>query len=330
MLSMVIVGCHQSKEKAYEQKMTVYQEKAAEFKKTLPSGSIVLGEVIDSTAQRIYYLDRKASEISVYDIEKQLTSVLWKIPFKKYQNIQYYQYEKRLFIAVLNTESRKQIVGADASVLFCIDVSDNSTHLISPKGLTYVSFSHDNIYNGIYITIEGRDNDIKEYLANGCRYAILSDEEIENLFQYKKNGDMPAPVPTPDSQWKIQLSPFLSFAEYTSIIQEQDKKFEAWLDDEVAELYEKKRECYIEKEYNWLDGRWVLNNYNHVLINFVSRTMVVVRNGDRVYDGTFTIEGSRIVYDRHQGQYSSYLDIDEINHRIGDRKAGVWFGYRSM
>lgn len=323
-ISVVIVGCHQSKEKAYEQKITVYQEKADEFKKTLPSEDIVLGEVIDSTVQRIYFLDRNTNEISVYDIEKQLTSVLWKIPFNEYKNIQHNQYENRLFITALNTESREQKASSDASILFCIDVLDNSTHIICPQGLSYVSLRQD----GIFITIEGRDSDIKEYLANGN--GGLSDEEIENLLQYKKKDKMSVPVPpTPDNQWEIQLSPFLSYTEYTSIIQEQNEKYDAWLHDVVTELYEKDAESRIEKELNWLDGRWVLDNYNYILINFTCRTMAVVMNGESIYNGGFTIEGREIVYDRHQGYYST-LDIDEKIQRIGDRKAGVWFWHRSM
>ena len=128
---------------------------------------------------------------------------------------------------------------------------------------------------------------------------------------------------------KIQLSPFLSYTEYTSIIQEQNEKYDAWLHDVVTELYEKDAESRIEKELNWLDGRWVLDNYNYILINFTCRTMAVVMNGESIYNGGFTIEGREIVYDRHQGYYSS-LDIVEKIQRIGDRKAGVWFWHRSM
>ena len=109
--------------------------------------------------------------------------------------------------------------------------------------LSYVSLRQD----GIFITIEGRDSDIKEYLANGN--GGLSDEEIENLLQYKKKDKMSVPVPpTPDNQWEIQLSPFLSYTEYTSIIQEQNEKYDAWLHDVVTELYEKDAESRIEKE----------------------------------------------------------------------------------
>lgn len=71
---------------------------------------------------------------------------------------------------------------------------------------------------------------------------------------------------------------------------------------------------------SWLEGNWryQMTSLGEVLemrVGISGETIVVFINGSHHYSGRFTIEGNRLVYNRHNGMYE-YLIIDKNNQRL--------------
>lgn len=121
---LMMACCHQS-----------YQGKADKFKQSLSGENIVIAEVIDTTAQKIFYHDTtslrddkgnvKNYKLSIYDIATQETSVIELVGLKTIVSAK--QYANRLFF------SGKDSLGVGEPPTGCLlyyDLVDNSIHYI--------------------------------------------------------------------------------------------------------------------------------------------------------------------------------------------------------
>lgn len=132
---LMMASCHQS-----------YQEKADKFKQSLGEENIILAEVIDSTAQKIFYHNTtslqddkgniKDYELSIYDVETQKTTVLKLDGVKEILSAK--QYATRLFFSGIG--DKEVIFGGDVSIihrigyLFYYDLTDDSIHYVKKEG----------------------------------------------------------------------------------------------------------------------------------------------------------------------------------------------------
>ena len=96
------------------------------------------------------------------------------------------------------------------------------------------------------------------------------------------------------------------------------------VDDEVAEAasndIEYTSSTYEHETLSWLEGNWryQMTSLGEVLemrVGISGETIVVFINGSHHYSGRFTIEGNRLVYNRHNGMYD-YLIVDRNNQRL--------------
>lgn len=122
-----------------------YQKKAEKFKQKLGGENIILAEVIDSTAQKIFYHDTtslyddegnvKDYELSIYDIATQKTTTLKLAGVKEILSAK--QYASRLFFScTTDLEERFGPDGDETITIYPIghllyyDLSDDSIHYV--------------------------------------------------------------------------------------------------------------------------------------------------------------------------------------------------------
>ena len=72
---------------------------------------------------------------------------------------------------------------------------------------------------------------------------------------------------------------------------------------------------------SWIYGNWHYTTYImgqrfECRVGITEDKILVMSNGERLYYGSFTIEGDKLIYDRHPGEYYSYILLDRANKRL--------------
>jgi len=92
----------------------------------------------------------------------------------------------------------------------------------------------------------------------------------------------------------------------------------------VISAIEQSAKSYINQNDNsWLTGTWKYQE-DGVYIDNSTGKIKVLMTGEIQYNGSFEVEGNKLIYDRKNGYYSS-LDIDWEGKCIGDLRHGLRF-----
>lgn len=179
-----LAGCGNKADKKMDTQMSKYQEAANEFKNGLSGENIILAEIIDSTAQKIYYYDTNQGDLKVYDIASRS---VWPNQYGAKDLKSFRLYRNRLCIYCVKPGAIRYGVSiSETHYLFYINVSDGSYNRIQP----------DNMTNQL------------------CDVSFL-DDIISATFEEKDFTH---------ERWAVQVSPYLSTEEYQSIWQRQSEK----------------------------------------------------------------------------------------------------------
>lgn len=113
-----------------KKEMDGYMKKASEFKASLPSGTEIVCEIIDTTAAKIVYLEEDSSYVSIYDLKDgAVTNVDMEGYSPSFCGYKARRYNDRLFM-VVGTCSSGSYHNSLNSICY-IDLHNNSLHWIT-------------------------------------------------------------------------------------------------------------------------------------------------------------------------------------------------------
>ena len=293
----------------YERKILKIEKKANEFKATLSPDNQIIAEVIDSVAQKVYYIEKNIDDYDVYG------APLHKILVHDY--------------ATDETQSVLPSSGSVDNFVLCgseyIDsklIEDRLFFLVHSNCMWWLGAT-----GVFYVNI--RDNSL--HYVESCNEAIFSVNGDVLIHKYYNLGTKGGGDNESDSK-EYHLSPMLSDEEYLDNRRKQER-IEEQLAEEWGEKEEMRRreeevrikEKQIRNVKDWLYGTWEITRYDVLLgryTAYVSITENKLRlgyNGQEVYNGPYEIDmqAHKIIFDHHDGYYTS-LGFDPRTERLVD------------
>lgn len=238
--SMIIVGIVAVRsvwyfEHSYKAKIARFEKKAKEFKATLPPDSQIIEEIIDSVAQKVYYIEKNIDDYEVYGA-----------PFHRFFVHDYATNKTEPVLPFSGSVDEYKLCGTEFIDSKLIEdrlffaVHSNCMWRLDATGVFYVNI---------------RDNSL--HFVESCDKAIFCGNDEISIQKYYYLGTRGGGIHESSDCKEYNLSPMLSDEAYASNRKEQ-KVIEECLQ---KEWFERRKEEEIREVKSWLIGSWQWTGY---------------------------------------------------------------------
>lgn len=222
---------------SYERKISKFEKKADEFKATLASDNQIIAEIIDSIAQKVYYLEKNVENYDVYGA-----------PLHKIIVHDYATDETKLVLPNTGKVDEFELCGTefiDSKLIqdrLFFSVHTNCMWRLDQTGVFYVNI---------------RDNSL--HFVESCDKAIFRGNDKISIQKYYYLGTRGGGEHENSDCKEYELSSLLSdeaYADNRKEHMETEKRLqEEWLENEEK----RRKEEEIRKVKSWLIGTWEWN-----------------------------------------------------------------------
>lgn len=284
---------------SYEQKIARYEKKAVEFKKTFRTDHQILYELIDSVAQKVFFIEKNVED---YD----------------YLGAPYH----RIKVHDYATDETKQIIpdSGDVEGFYLCGTEYLDSKLIKDRLFIIVHSNCMRRYEetGVFY-VNVRDNSL--HYVESCDKAVFGVNNEICIHKYYFLGGFSEDGEFEYDHKEYNLSTLLSDEAYANNRKEQ-KHIEEGL---AAEWHKNEEGKEIKKVKKWIIGNWELNGYDEWVGRYTSYVCITENNlrwgynGRDSYNGPYEIDvnACKIIFNRHNGNYT-HIDYYPGMERLAD------------
>ncbi len=289
---------------SYEQKIARYEKKAVEFKKTFRTDHQILYELIDSVAQKVFFIEKNVED---YD----------------YLGAPYH----RIKVHDYATDETKQIIpdSGDVEGFYLCGTEYLDSKLIKDRLFIIVHSNCMRRYEetGVFY-VNVRDNSL--HYVESCDKAVFGVNNEICIHKYYFLGGFTEDGEFEYDHKEYNLSALLSDEAYADNRKEQKHIEEGLAAEWAAEWRRKEKEKEeMKRMKEWFFGNWEYSGYDEWFGRYTTYVCISENNlrwgynGKESYNGPYEInmEDRKIYFNRHNG-FSTYINFDPRNQRLSD------------